>query len=38
VEGQELNTMNPFHITCATVAQKVGKRAFQLANYILKKT
>jgi len=24
--------MNPFHTTCATVAQQVGKTAFQLAN------
>jgi hypothetical protein len=26
--------MNPFHTTCATVAQQVGKTAFQIANYI----
>jgi hypothetical protein len=35
VRRQELQILNPFHTTCATVAQhQVGKTAFQLANYI----
>jgi hypothetical protein len=34
VREQELHTMNPFHTNCVTVAQQVGKTAFQLANYI----
>lgn len=37
VEGQELHTMNPFHTTCATLAQQVGKTAFQLEKYFRKK-
>jgi len=34
VERQDLHFMNSFHTTCATVAQQIGKTAFQLANYI----